>query len=137
MKDFLIYLQKYMIENDEINSKVDNRIYPLILPQDAVLPAIVYTPLKANYGKALQKHTGFVKQIIQFTLHDKTFGKVRNLSGIIKSIFEDFSGDMNGFTVQATHLINDIVSKLGTTSNYDTEEYMAVLEFEFNFMEQE
>ena len=60
------------------------------------LPAIVYSPVLANYDSALKGDTGFVRQTIQIVCHDITFKKTRELSRIIKKLIQDLHGDMGG-----------------------------------------
>ena len=52
--DILESLYKYLSSNDKIRQIVTDKIYPLLLPQDCTLPAIVYAPVVANYDSALQ-----------------------------------------------------------------------------------
>ena len=135
--DFIIALHKYLSESAKLNECISNRLYPLLLPQQPKLPAIVYTPLSASYGRALQKETGFVKERVQFSMHDKTYGKARELSRVLKGLLKDFKGNMNGINVQATHLVNDISSNTNTAARYSAEEYICIIEYEFNYTEQE
>lgn len=135
MTDFFECMAQYLLQNDNLKETVNERIYPHILPQQPVLPSIVYTPITARYDNALQKHTGFVRQIVQFSIHHTSFGKARKVGRILKAVLQDFKGNMNGLNIQATHLINDLSSAGNTMTNYKIEEYVNILEFEFNYNE--
>lgn len=134
--DFFECLTQYLLGNSILQAAVGNRIYPHILPQQPVLPAIAYTPLSATYDNALQKHTGFVRQRVQFSVHNTTFGKTRQVGRILKEVLQDFKGTMLGINIQATHTLSDLFSTGNTMTNYKIEEYTNILEFEFNYMEQ-
>lgn len=134
--DFFESLTKYLLDNNDLQMTVGNRIYPHILPQKPTLPSIVYTPISTTYDQNLQRHSGFIRQIVQFSVHNTTFGKARQIGRVLKSVLHDFKGDMCGINIQAVHTITDLSSGGNTMTNYKEEEYTNILEFEFNYMEQ-
>ena len=71
MKDICQAVYERMCADKSISKCVGDRIYPIMLPEDAPLPAIVYSPTLANYDSALQGDTGYVRQTMQFVCHDK------------------------------------------------------------------
>ena len=119
----------------EIQDRGEGRIYPILLPQDKPIPAIVYSPIYANYDTALQGDTGYVRQTIQFACHDKTFKKARQLSRLVKKALQDYKGDMNGLDIQAVFIKSDNELNGNTSLKFDTEEYMSSIEFEIHFNE--
>lgn len=135
MKDICQALYEYLSADADIKNRVKGRIYPIVLPQDAPLPAIVYSPVLANYDSALQGDTGFVRQTIQFVSHDKTYKKTRELARLIKKALQDYQGDMNGLFIQAVFVKSDYEYNGNTALKFDTEEYMSSIEFEFYFNE--
>lgn len=72
MKDICQAVYEKLCSDSSISRAVADRIYPILLPEDAPLPAIVYAPVLANYDSALQGDTGFVRQTIQFVTHGAT-----------------------------------------------------------------
>jgi hypothetical protein len=134
--DFFESMTQYLLQNRELQKAVGDRIYPFLLPQQPKLPAIVYTPITTTYGDGLQRQTGFVRQIVQFTVHNTTFGKARHTGRVLKGVLQDLSGDMCGVNIQATHTLSDLSSSGDTMTNYKTEEYSRILEFEFDYMEE-
>ena len=118
-----------------LNECVGNKIFPIMLPEDAPLPAIVYSPVLANYDSALQGDTGFVRQTIQFVCHDRTFKKARELSRLVKRAFQDFHGNMCGLEIQAVFIKTDYEYNGNTALKFNTEEYLSSIEFEFYYNE--
>lgn len=49
MKDICQAVYEKLCSDSSISRYVCGRIYPIILPEDTPLPAIVYTPVLANY----------------------------------------------------------------------------------------
>lgn len=135
MKDICQAVYEKLCQDIKLTRYLSNRIYPIILPEDAPLPAIVYTPVLANYYSALQGDTGFVRQTIQFVCHDTTYKKSRELSRIVKSIFQDYYGDMNGLFIQAVFIKSDYEYNGNTALKFDTNEYMSSIELEFLYNE--
>lgn len=135
MKDICQAVYEYLNSVDEIVGRVQDRIYPIILPQDAPLPAIVYAPVLANYDSALQGDTGFVKQTMQFVCHDRTYKRARELSRMVKRAIQDYHGDMCGLFIEAVFIRTDYEYNGNTALKFDTEEFMSSIEFEFQFNE--
>ena len=132
MVDFFEALHSFMKKDRELSKEVEDRIYPLLSSQEPLVPNIIYTPITCNYDENLQQESGFVRQIVQFTIHHTTFGKVRKTSRILRHLFKDFSGDMCGIDIQAIHPLNDM--SIGTDDL--AKEYMWVIELEFQYMEE-
>ena len=135
MKDICQALYEYLSADADIKKRINGRIYPIVLPQNALLPAIVYSPVLANYDSALQGDTGFVRQTVQFVSHDTTYKKTRELSRLIKKALQDYQGDMNGLCIQAVFVKSDYEYNGNTALKFDTEEFMTSIEFEFYFNE--
>ena len=101
-------LYKHLSTHKPIKDLVDYKIYPIILPQNAVLPSIVYAPVNAYYDSALQGDTGFVRQTIQIVCHDKTYIKERNLSRQLRKEFKTFMATWEVFLLMR-YLLNRIM----------------------------
>ena len=135
MKDISQAVFEYLKTRDEIVGRVGDRIYPIVLPQNADLPAIVYSPILANYDSALQGDTGYVRQTMQFVCHDTTYKRSRELSRMVKKAFQDYHGDMCGLWIEAVFIKTDYEYNGNTALKYDTEEYMSSIEFDIQFNE--
>ena len=135
MKDICQAVYEKLCSDKSISKCVSDRIYPIVLPEDAPLPAIVYSPTLANYDSALQGDTGYVRQTMQFVCHEKTYKKARELSRRVKRLFQDYKGDMCGLVIQAVFIKSDYEYNSNTALKFDTDEYMSSIEFEFHFNE--
>lgn len=135
MKDICQAVYEKLCSDKDVSRSVNGRIYPIVLPEDAPLPAIVYTPILANYDTALQGDTGFVRQTVQFVCHDTTYKKARELSRKVKRVFQDYHGDMCGLNVQAVFIKSDCEYNGNTALKFDINEFMSSIEFEFQFNE--
>lgn len=135
MKDICQALYEYLTEVSAIQSRIKGRLYPIMLPENAPLPAIVYSPVLANYDSALQGDTGFVRQTVQFVCHDTTFKKARDLSRLVKAAIQDYTGDMKGLYIQAVFIKSDYEYNGNTALKFSTDEYMSSIEFDIHYNE--
>lgn len=133
--DLLEAIYSYLVKNESVKSKVGDKIYPILLPQDCVLPAIVYAPVVANYSSAHQGDTGYVKQTIQITCHANTFKDARKLSRLIKKLLQDYRGNMSGLFIEAVFIKTDFDIDGNSSLKFDMDEYMSSIEFEIHFNE--
>lgn len=133
--DLLEAIYSYLVKNESLKSKVGDKIYPVLLPQDCTLPAIVYAPVVANYSSAHQGDTGFVKQTVQITCHATTFKEARKLSRVIKKLLQDYRGDMSGLFIEAVFIKTDFDIDGNSSLKFDMDEYMSSIEFEIHFNE--
>lgn len=133
--DILEAIYSYLSKNESVKNYVDGRLYPILLPQDCVLPAIVYAPVVANYSSAHQGDTGYVKQTIQITCHANTFKDARKLSRLIKKLLQDYRGDMSGLFIEAVFIKTDFDIDGNSSLKFDMDEYMSSIEFEIHFNE--
>ncbi len=120
-----------LISDSGASGLISDRLYPLQLPQKCPLPAVAYTLVSMERSPALQKDTGFVKAMIQFSCYAKSYEEAVATGKAIKDAMQDFSGDMQGLCVMAV-LIN-LEMALYEES---TEEYALHLECEFQFNEE-
>ena len=133
--DILIGLYNHLSNDEKIKKIVGNKIYPVILPQNIALPAIVYSSVLANYDSALQGDTGFIRQTIQIVSHAKTYKEARELSRLIKKRIQNLYGNMGGVFIEAVFIKTDYELNTNTSLKFDTEEYMCSIEFEFYYIE--
>jgi hypothetical protein len=113
-----------------LQPKLNNALYPFLLPQKSSLPAVVYFPVSVERMHSLKVDTGFVKQRLQFTCFGKSYKTAVETAKKIQTELQNFSGVMTGITIGSVLLMEEV-------SNYesDTEIYSVSLEFEFQFEE--
>ena len=113
-----------------LQPKLNNALYPFLLPQKCDLPAVAYFPVSVERLHSLIEDTGFVKQRLQFTCFAKSYKKAIDTAKNIQAALQNFSGEIDDLTIGGVLLIDE-------RSNYesDTGFYSVSLEFEFQFEE--
>lgn len=120
----------YLTANTDVKNRIADRLYPLLLPQDCLFPSVVYSLVSIERTPALERDSGFVKQILQFSCHAKSYKESVNVVEIIRNTLQNFKGDMVGLDIGAILIKLEVV-----TFEPDTKNYIAIIEFEFQFNE--
>lgn len=113
-----------------LQPKLNNALYPFLLPQKCDLPAVVYFPVSVERLHSLIADTGFVKQRLQFNCFAKTYKKAVETARIIQTALQNYSGDMSGLNIGGVLMLDE-----STNYESDTKVYSVSLEFEFQFEE--
>ena len=116
--------------NQYLQAKLNNRLYPQVLPQKVDLPAVAYTSVSIERLHALQKDTGFAKHRIQFACYANSFKQAVETAEKIRKEIQGFIGDMAGIYIGGVLILSE-------TSDYEenTGLYCVRLEFEFQYEE--
>ncbi|NTW70677.1 MAG: hypothetical protein HGA49_00330 [Eubacteriaceae bacterium] len=116
--------------SSHLQSKLGNKLYPFLLPQSVVLPAVVYLPVSMERLHSLVEDTGFVKQRIQFSSYGKSYKDAVDTASIIRGDLQNFSGIMGEVNIGSVLVMEEI-----TDYEPDTDIYSVTIEFEFQFEE--
>lgn len=76
---------------DSLKSLVGNRVYPLVMPQNATLPAIVYTRIANNASNVLEGGSTIDQIRVQVDTYATTFFAARLLAAQVRSALEGAS----------------------------------------------
>lgn len=107
----------YLSGQSNINTVVGNRIYPSVLPQEPVLPAIVYSniggvPIALQNAKPVLERTRF--QIDCYALSAR---EAKNLANEVRQSLESYVGAMGLLNVQAVFVIEHGMSDFDDVPN--------------------
>jgi hypothetical protein len=103
---------------------VSDRIYPLILPQECVLPAISYQRVATQPREScMAEDAGIARPRFQITAWDSTFDGVRDLAEQVRGALQRWQDSAND--IIDSFLVMEI-------DGYDPEtlEYSSILDFE-------
>ena len=81
-------LHNALIQDTTLNAIIGDRVYPLLIPQDAAYPAIAYQRIS---GKNLRSHDGAdsVENVrVQLTLVAESFEMVKNLEKEVNRVLD-------------------------------------------------
>lgn len=73
---------------------VNNRVYPLVMPQAATIPAVVYTRIANNAQNVLEGGSTLDQVRIQIDTYATTFAECRNIADQVRSAIEGIKGTL-------------------------------------------
>ncbi len=86
-------LRVALLADPAIAALVGTRVYPMELPQNPTLPAIVYQRISTPGETPMLKHAQVAPRIrIQLSLWAGTFGAVRQLAAAVDAKLDGYSG---------------------------------------------
>lgn len=92
-------LYDYLINDSNINALVSGRVYPIILPQNAVYPCITYRRSGDDRNYDFAGQTGFVAGFIDIDAWGDTFSAAKGLQKTILTAIKNYKGLMGTVTV--------------------------------------
>ena len=130
-----MYIEEAFV--DHIKTNVTQKLYPEELPQDTVLPAIVYMKISDVKEHSLTGQYALERPVFQFTSFAFKKSEARDLMESLKTALCDFQGTMGGIYIQKIELQNELsaleTSAGGITPDGTTRVYTEIVEFEFNY----
>jgi hypothetical protein len=81
MIEALIYT--VLANNADVKSRVNTRIYPVVMPQDVTLPAVSYQRISANPINYLGGYTGLKNADIVINAWGKSYDELKTLASKI------------------------------------------------------
>ncbi len=93
-------LYTYLVAQAGITSIVSTRVYPVILPQKPVYPAITYNDDDSNYTESFDGQTDHVQSIFQLDAWSKTYAGATTLGAAISAALKNKSGSFGGIIIQ-------------------------------------
>lgn len=104
MIDFGKVIYTILSGSSELNNSVENRIYPLVLPENTVLPAIMY---ERNGSIDYDAQGAYLYNYsITINVLSNSYSESIKLSNIINNIMSNYSENVNNYIVCSSHLSN-------------------------------
>lgn len=108
-------VRKRIISDVTLASLVGERVYPLVAPEGAVYPLVVYqiissSRITAHFEEGKDSGaTGLIRNRFQFTVVGKTYDDVSEVAEALKSLWDAWKGDIvvDGDTVAVQHSFVD------------------------------
>lgn len=99
-------LYTFLTTTAAIAALVGTRIYPLLIPLDATLPAAAYQRISGPFEAAHDGPTGLVRARIQITCVGATYAAARAVAAAIVTAMLGYRGAMGDYTVSVPVIEN-------------------------------
>lgn len=100
-------LYTHLTNDPDVSALVGDRIYPLLVPQDASLPAIAYQRISTGREEAHTGPSGLCSARIQLTCIADSYESAKSVADAVRKSLDGFSGTMGTFEVGACFVVND------------------------------
>ncbi len=126
-------LCSYLINNFGIHALVGDRVYPLMMPQNCPLPAVIYQKISGERLHSLQGDTGYTTPVFQITSRADTYSECKALAEQVRLSLQNFTGLMGG----ADGVDVGAVILMGEVEGYepDTNSWYNHMDFKFHYEE--
>lgn len=126
-------LYRYLIGSAGISTIAGERVYPVMLPQNCLLPAVTYQKVSGERLHSLQGDTGYATPVFQISARAGSYAQCKTLAEQIRLSLQNFSGLMGG--TGGTDI--GAVLLMGEVEGYepDTNSWYNHLDFKFHYEE--
>jgi len=97
-------LYRILTEDASVYDSVEGRIYPVIVPQNAAMPAITYQQVSGPRVSSMDGPMGLAYINFQVNCWDDTYGMTRSLSEVVRKCLDGYSGMVNSRVIKAIQL---------------------------------
>jgi len=98
-----------ILENDaNVSAVVDDRIFPIFIPQEKKLPAITYERIDTDPMDTKSGASTLDVPLLDIDLWGKDFKVLKDLAKDVRNALERFSGTRQGIIIQSIQFDNEI-----------------------------
>jgi len=90
-----------------VSALISSRVYPLILPQNSILPAVTYTRVSGERVRSLSGPSGLALPRFQIDSWAESFSVVKDLAGKIRKSLDGFRGNVSGVEIKGMSIESD------------------------------
>ena len=121
-----------LITGDETcAAQLGTRVYPLMIPQNAALPAVCYQTITTQRKNHLRGPSHTPSPRIQITIKAASYDNAVVVGNLIRSLLEGYSGTASGVTIAGVMLENEYDG-----FNLDTKSYTVRQDYRFQYYEE-
>ena len=80
---------------DLIGEGADMRLYPLVIPQDAALPAVAYQKISSPKTQSHSGSSNLAHSRFQFTCAADTYAEVKEVANAVRHCWDSYAGTVN------------------------------------------
>ena len=100
-------LFEYLDNHAGLSMEVDSRIYPVLLPQRATLPAVTYTRLVTPRLHELDTTSLLPHPTFQFDCWAASYARAKDVAAQVFAALDMYRGAMGDYTVEASIVSTD------------------------------
>ena len=110
-----------------LSALVGTRIYPSVMPQGVILPAVTYRQISGARVHAMGSDAGLARPRFQLSCWSTTYSQAKDVAAQLRAALQRWRGTLGGVTVQDTFIKDE-----SDLFEPDTGFHRVELEFEIN-----
>jgi hypothetical protein len=119
-------LVSHLLADAPLMAVIERRLYPLVLPQDAAVPAVTYQRVSTPRTLTL-KGGGTTAPRFQFSAWAMTYSQAKQVGELLKAALDCYTGPMG------THKVAAFMAGYRDTYDDDTKRYGCGVDFIINY----
>ena len=121
-------IYELVTSNAQINTQINGRMYPGILPQGDDVPAIVYNRISTERQPIMQGPAAYATARIQLDLYTESYEQTKILANRVRHLLDYYDGRVGGTWVKAV-LIEDESHSVEEDPETEQRLFRATLDF--------
>ena len=105
----------FLVADKRIAQLAGSRIYPLLIPQEAALPAIAYQLISTTRGMAHDGPTGLASATMQLSIQAESYDGTKDLAEALRLALHGYSGPMGSVEIELCRLDMELDSYIFET----------------------
>lgn len=101
------FLYQRLTSQTAVSSLIGSRVYPLIAPQGAPLPLVVYQRVSVDRPQSLTGNVGNPVVTLQLTSYGTSYTNVKAIARAVRLTVDGWTGTTAGVTIQRTTLVTE------------------------------
>jgi len=107
---------------------VMDRVYPIVTPQGAELPAVVYQRISGPRDETMDGPSGLASPRYQFSCIGRGYGEMVAVAEAVRRALDGFRGDVGGVHVDSILMLNEFREFVAATDE-QADRWIAHLDF--------
>jgi hypothetical protein len=100
-------LVAHLMGDSDVTASISTRLYPLVVPQDAALPAAAYQRISGPREPAHDGPTGLARARIQFTFVGATYAEAKEAATAFRRLLDGHRRGLPGVKRAVITLVDD------------------------------
>lgn len=113
-------LYTYLIAHAGLSALVGDRVYPLVAPQDATYPLVVYQRISGIRIHSHSGPSGLASPRFQFSAWGESFSDAKNVAEQVRLALDGYAGTMGSLAVGACLIATELDQYEPDTGLYRT-----------------
>ena len=104
------HLYSFLTNQSSITDLVSTRIYPQILPQEPVYPAITFRQDSHDYEETFEGQGGMTDSYYSIDAWAKTFAEAMSIGNVVRNAMQNTVGEFGGINIHRCIVSNGPIS---------------------------